>query len=92
VESKRKLRITIGNRASVTDYMYEIIHTLNRNPEPITLVAIGENICKLADIVARLRDEMPGDIEIISWDISSKRVKGERKTQLEIEIRYIPRF
>ncbi|MCE4625090.1 MAG: hypothetical protein F7C35_04420 [Desulfurococcales archaeon] len=83
-------RLTIGEQGSRRDYVYEVVDLVNHGIDRIKLIAVGDNICKLVDVVAELEHMLPGNVTVKGWKIDSRRVKGERKTVLELVIEYKP--
>ena len=83
-------KMSVGSRGSVEDYIYELVELFTRGANRVVLYAVGENECKLVDIVARLSDYLPGRIRIASAEIGSRRVRGERKSYIQIELEYEP--
>ena len=84
------LRLVVGQRGSVDDYAYEAVRSLTRGETRIILYAVGENECKLVQVFLRISELVPGTLEIVRADIGSRRVKGERRSYLEIEVAYTP--
>ncbi len=85
---KAKKKITIVKDVPVTDYVLEIIAEFNKGYTRITLYAVGDNICKLANVVSAIKDRIGDGVRIVDWRIGSKRRMGERYTFLEITLEY----
>ncbi len=85
---KAERKITIVKGIPVTDYVLEIIAEFNKGYRRIALYAVGDNICKLANIVSLIKDRIGDGVRIVDWRIGSKRRMGERYTFLEITLEY----
>ena len=78
-------RIVVGS-GSAEDYAYSIVRLVGRGTRKFRLQAVGENICKLAETVAMLPTIFPGEVRVVEWRIDSKKIRGERRSVLEVEI------
>ncbi|MEB3759918.1 MAG: hypothetical protein GSR72_01720 [Desulfurococcales archaeon] len=85
---KAERKITIVKDIPVTDYVLEIIAEFNKGYRRITLYAIGDNVCKLANVVSSVKNRIGEGVRIAGWKIGSKRRMGERHTFLEITLEY----
>ncbi len=82
--------MTVGSRGSVEEYVLEVIVEFNRGVNEAVLVAYNDNICKLADVYARLKDRLGDGLEIIEGRTGTRRERGRRRLFMEIRIRYTP--
>jgi len=85
-------RITVSRARGVMDYALEVSVMLRQASPRVGLVAYGDNICRLADVVAAVKSKMGGDVRIVSWDIDSRKVRGRREPFLYVELEYAPSF
>ncbi len=83
-------RIVVSGKNEALDYALQVIVDFNRGIDRIGLIAYGENICKLADIVVELKRRLGDSVVIESWDIDSKKSPRGRRTYLYVELRYKP--
>ena len=83
--SAESRRLVIGPGSSV-DYAYLIVEAASKGARRLRLYAVGENICKLVDAISALPDLYPGRVSVVGWNIGSRKIKGERKSFLELEI------
>ncbi len=92
IESKGAPKINITRRMTPEEYAVQVIVDFNRGLERIGLIAYGKNICLLADAVAEVKRRLGDSVEIVSWKIDSRRVRGGRESYLYVELAYKPKF
>ncbi len=80
----------VVRKGSVIDYIYRVVELVNKGHSTLTLYAMGDNICKMVDVVSMLPSYLPGAVRITGWKIGSRKVMGERKSFLEITLSYSP--
>ncbi|MCE4600774.1 MAG: hypothetical protein F7C38_04335 [Desulfurococcales archaeon] len=83
-------RIVVKRRGSVLEYALRVIVEFNRGFERIGLIGYGRDVCVLADVVAEVRRRLGGSVEIVGWEIDSRRVGGGRESYLYVELAYRP--
>jgi len=85
-------KITIGRRGNTMEYTLQVIVDFNRGMERIGLIAYGRDVCKLADVVASLKERFGPSVRIVAWEIDNRRVRGRRESYLYVELEYKPSF
>lgn len=85
-------KITIGRRGTALEYALQVIVDFNRGMERVGLIAYGREICKLADVVANLRERLGPSVRIVGWEIDNRKVRGRRESYLYVELEYKPSF
>jgi len=91
-ENKGVPRITVTRRMTPEEYALQVIVDFNRGLERIGLVAYGRNVCILADTIAEVKRRLGDSVEIVSWDIDSRRTRNGRESYLYVELEYRPKF
>lgn len=82
-------RIVVRGGGSLRDVILEVAVMLRSTPR-LGLIAYGRDVCRLADIVAGVNDMLGGGVEIVGWDINSRRHRGRRESYLYLELSYKP--
>jgi len=85
-------RITVSRARSIVDYALEVSVMLRQASPRVGLIAYGDNVCRLADVVSAVKSRMGDDVRIVSWDVNSRKVKGKREPFLYVELEYTPSF
>ncbi len=85
-------KIVIRPGRSVADYALEVIVTLRQVAPRVGLIAYGQGICRLADVVAAVKDRLGDDVRIVGWEIDNRRTRGRRESFLYVELEYRPSF
>jgi len=85
-------RLTVTRARSTADYILEVSVLLRQSTPRLGLIAYGENVCKLADVVAGVIGRLGGDVKIVAWDINSRKSRGRRESYLYVELEYNPTF
>lgn len=92
MKSRGVPKITVGRRGNVMEYVLQIIVDFNRGMDRIGLIAYGRDVCKLADVVAGIRERLGDSIHIVAWEIDNRKVRGRRESYLYVELEYKPSF
>ena len=85
-------KIVVSPRREIQEYVLEVIVEFRRGSDRVALIAYGENVCMLADVVARLKDRLGDSLRIVAGDINSRKARGRRESYLYVELEYVPAF
>jgi len=85
-------RIVVSPRRDVQEYVLQVIVELKHGGGRVALVAYGENVCMLADVVSRLKSRLGGSLRISRAEIDSRRKGARRESYLYLELEYEPGF
>ncbi len=91
-ENKGIPKIIITRRMKPLEYALEVIVDFNRGMDKIGLIAYGKNICALADTIVEIKKRLGDSVEIVAWDINSRRGRNGMESYLYIELAYRPKF
>ncbi|MCE4602895.1 MAG: hypothetical protein F7C08_00250 [Desulfurococcales archaeon] len=83
-------KILVGSRGSVEEYVLQLIVEFNRGVNKVVLTAFNDNMCKLADIYASLKERLGDRVSIESGSTGTRRERGRRRLYLEITVIYKP--
>jgi len=83
-------RIVVSPAREVQDYVLQAIVELRHGGGRVTLIAYGENVCMLADVVARLQRRLGRGLRVVKAEIDSRRRGSRRESYLLLELEYDP--
>ncbi|MEB3774003.1 MAG: hypothetical protein GSR86_03640 [Desulfurococcales archaeon] len=84
------VEMVIGSRADVDEYVLRIIVEFNRGVRRVRLKAFNDNICKLADVYASLKERLGDSVSIVEGRTGARRDRGRRKIYMDILVEYSP--
>ncbi len=83
-------RVLVGSRGSVEEYVLQLIVEFNRGVNRVVLTAFNDNMCKLADVYAGLKERLGDRVRIEAGSTGTKRERGRRRLYLELTVVYNP--